>query len=384
MKKPSRNPNSRKRNPGRAPDRGQNQRGPSLRSSNPRGPNPRSSNPRSPNPRGSNQSSDRPDRNPDRRSNAGSTQSSERTSTPQNRNEIRGRNQRDVTQEKYSRADRGKKQRENREKDRGEYNRQERGSDRRGAPGKDRQPIKGKGAHGPRRRPRMPREVSILFEDDALIVLNKPAGLLAVPIKGSDVPSALSLLIAELKPRKQRALIVHRIDRFASGILLFAKTDRDRDSLIHQFLAHTPVRGYLAVVRGQLRAATGPLIHYFKRQGLFQQLRTAQDPDAARAELRYYVDRVFRDATLVKVELVTGLQNQIRAQFSALGHPIIGDRKYEPTEAEEHLIDRVALHAAHLEFTHPRSGERIKLDCQPPQDFQRLIRELDRAGRPRR
>ncbi len=92
-----------------------------------------------------------------------------------------------------------------------------------------------------RRRPRLSREVAVLYEDDAVIVLNKPAGLLAVPIKGSDVPSALSLLIAELKPRRQRALIVHRIDRFASGILLFAKTDRDRDTLIRQFLAHTPV-----------------------------------------------------------------------------------------------------------------------------------------------
>src|SRR5579864_2193424 len=143
-------------------------------------------------------------------------------------------------------------------------------------------------------RPGLSREVAVLYEDDAVSVLNKPAGLLAVPIKGSDVPSALSLLIAELKPRRQRALIVHRIDRFASGILLFAKTDRDRDSLIRQFLAHTPVRGYLAVVRGQLPAATGPLIHYFKREGLFQQLRTAKDRDAARAELRYYVDRVFR------------------------------------------------------------------------------------------
>jgi 23S rRNA-/tRNA-specific pseudouridylate synthase len=100
------------------------------------------------------------------------------------------------------------------------------------------------------RRPRLSREVAVLYEDDAVIVLNKPAGLLAVPIKGSDVPSALSLLIAELKPRRQRALIVHRIDRFASGILLFAKTDRDRDALIKQFLAHTPVRQYLAVVRG--------------------------------------------------------------------------------------------------------------------------------------
>ena len=197
----------------------------------------------------------------------------------------------------------------------------------------------------------------MLYEDDAVIVLNKPAGLLAVPIKGSDVPSALSLLIAELKPRRQRALIVHRIDRFASGILLFAKTDRDRDALIRQFLAHKPVRKYLAVVRGRLKEESGTLVHYFRREGMYQQLRTARDPEAARAELRYAVERTFADATLVRVELVTGLQNQIRAQFSAIGHPLIGDRKYHPKEAEEQLIDRVALHAAYLEFVHPRTGE---------------------------
>jgi len=234
------------------------------------------------------------------------------------------------------------------------------------------------------RQPRLSREVAVLFEDDALIVLNKPAGLLAVPIKGSDVPSALSLLIAELKPRRQRALIVHRIDRFASGILLFAKTDRDRDALIRQFLAHKPVRQYLAVVRGRLNEESGTLVHYFRRQGMFQQLRTARDPEAARAELRYKVERAFADASLVRVELVTGLQNQIRAQFSAIGHPLIGDRKYHRKEAEEQLIDRVALHAAHLEFVHPRSGERIIIDCPLPQDFQNLVRQLERAGRQRR
>ena len=214
-----------------------------------------------------------------------------------------------------------------------------------------------------RRQPRLSREVAVLYEDDALIVLNKPAGLLAVPIKGSDVPSALSLLIAELKPRRQRALIVHRIDRFASGILLFAKTDRDRDTLIRQFLAHTPVRKYLAVVRGRLKEESGTLVHYFRREGMYQQLRTARDPEAARAELRYSVERAFADATLVRVELVTGLQNQIRAQFSAMGHPLIGDRKYHRKEAEEQLIDRVALHAAHLEFVHPRSGESMMVEC---------------------
>jgi 23S rRNA pseudouridine1911/1915/1917 synthase len=231
-----------------------------------------------------------------------------------------------------------------------------------------------------RRRPRSSREVAVLYEDDAVIVLNKPAGLLAVPIKGSDVPSALSLLIAELKPRRQRALIVHRIDRFASGILLFAKTDRDRDALIKQFLAHTPVRKYLAVVRGRLKQESGTLVHYFRREGMYQQLRSARDPEAARAELRYTVERTFADATLVRVELVTGLQNQIRAQFSAVGHPLIGDRKYHRKEAEEQLIDRVALHAAYLEFVHPRSGETITIECTPPPDFKHLIQQLSRSG----
>lgn len=235
--------------------------------------------------------------------------------------------------------------------------------------------------HEDRRRPGFSREVAVLYEDDVVVVINKPAGLLAVPIKGSNTPSALSLLVANLKLQRQRALIVHRIDRFASGILLFAKTDRDRDALVRQFLAHTPVRQYLAVVRGRPGSRAGTLVHYFRRQGMFQQLRTARDPQAARAELRYSVERVFQDASLVRVDLVTGLQNQIRAQFSAMGHPIIGDRKYRRAESSEQLIDRVALHASHLQFAHPRSGETVSIDCEPPQDFQHLVRELARHAR---
>lgn len=234
-----------------------------------------------------------------------------------------------------------------------------------------------------RRRPRFSRALSVLYEDDALVVIDKPAGLLAVPVKGSDAPSALSLLAARLQPRRQRALIVHRIDRFASGALLFAKTDRDRDALVRQFLAHTPVRQYLAVVRGRLGIEAGELVHYFRRQGMYQQLRTARDAQAARAKLKYSVERIFPDASLVRVELVTGLQNQIRAQFSAMGHPVIGDRKYHREESSEPLIARVALHAAHLDFVHPRSGKTISIDCKLPQDFQHLVRELSRSGRGR-
>ena len=238
-------------------------------------------------------------------------------------------------------------------------------------------------AHKDRRRPRFSRELSVLYEDDAVVVLDKPAGLLAVPIKGSETPSALSLLVARLKLKRQQAMIVHRIDRFASGALVFAKTAPDRDALVRQFLDHTPVRRYLAVLRGRLGVEVGTLVHYFRREGMYQQLRTARDPQAARAELRYSVERLFTDASLVRVELVTGLQNQIRAQFSAMGHPLIGDRKYHRAESSEQLIARVALHAAHLEFVHPRSGKSVSIDCKLPPDFQYLVRELSRSSRAR-
>jgi 23S rRNA pseudouridine1911/1915/1917 synthase len=224
----------------------------------------------------------------------------------------------------------------------------------------------------------------VLYEDDAVVVLDKPAGLAAVPIKGSGSPSALSLLAARLGPRRQRALVVHRIDRFTSGILLFAKTESDREILVRQFLGHTPVRQYLAVLRGRLAAKEGTLVHYFRRVGMYQELRTERDSEAARAELGYSVERLLSGATLVRVTLVTGLQNQIRAQFSAIGHPVIGDRKYHPAESSERLIARVALHAVHIQFVHPRSRESISIDCEAPPDFQRLILGLSPATRERR
>ena len=227
-----------------------------------------------------------------------------------------------------------------------------------------------------RRKPRSSAQLVKLYEDEAVVALNKAAKLLAVPTDHSDAPSALSLLSEELRARRQRALVVHRIDRYTSGILLFVKTWPDREALVRQFLLHTPVRQYLAVVRGHLAAPEGTLVHHFRQEGMFQRVTTSRDPKSARAELRYSVERRLRAASLVRVSLVTGLQNQIRVQFSAIGHPVIGDRKYNPAEASEKRITRVALHAAHLEFTHPRSGEIVSIDCEPPPDFQSLLQAL--------
>jgi RluA family pseudouridine synthase len=245
----------------------------------------------------------------------------------------------------------------------------------------------GKGRSAPaaagedQRRPRFSHDLEVLYEDDALIVVAKPSGMLAVPIPGASTPSALSLLAEALRPRRQRALIVHRIDRFASGALLFAKTEPDREALIEQFLGHTPVRQYLAVVRGPVEPAAGTLVHYFRRQGMYQQLRKPTDPHATRAELRYQVERPLRDASLLRIDLVTGLQNQIRAQFWAEGHPLIGDRKYAPSESAEALIARVALHACYLQIVHPRTGKNISVTCDPPADFRSLVSRLSRPRR---
>ncbi len=93
-----------------------------------------------------------------------------------------------------------------------------------------------------RRQPRASLELRVIYEDDAVVAVDKPAGLTAVPVEGTGMPSAFALVAEEMKRQRQRAYVVHRIDRFTSGVMLFAKTDRDRDALVKQFLSHTPER----------------------------------------------------------------------------------------------------------------------------------------------
>jgi len=208
------------------------------------------------------------------------------------------------------------------------------------------------------------------------VAINKPAGLLAVPVEGSAAPSAWSLLSARLKSKRRSVFVVHRIDRFTSGVMLFAKTEADRDAMVRQFLSHAPTRQYLAVVRGHLAEKQATLVHQLRREGMTQIVTKPNDTRSARAELKYSVERNLRAASLLRLTLVTGLQNQIRVQLSALGHPVIGDRKYCPAESAEPRIARVALHASHLQFLHPRSGVPTSIDCEPPADFQSLVRAL--------
>ncbi len=223
-------------------------------------------------------------------------------------------------------------------------------------------------------------------------MVNKPAGLLAVPIPRSKVQNMRDLLNEYLLRRKQKAIIVHRIDRYTSGLMVFAKNQRVHAHLVRQFLAHTPHRIYLTMVRGVPEAEEGELRHYLRltRHGFRQVVVEGEEQGGTLAITRYRLLARLKEVSLLEVQLVTGLKNQIRVQFWAAGHPILGDRHYDPAELREKAIDRQALHAFRLGFTHPGSGKYVAFQAPIPEDFRRLwkkyggnLSELDALQKPR-
>jgi 23S rRNA pseudouridine1911/1915/1917 synthase len=231
---------------------------------------------------------------------------------------------------------------------------------------------------GPRRRPvfRL-REEDLLFEDRDLVVVNKPPGLLAVPIPGSRAQNVRDLLDARLPPG-QRVGTVHRIDRYTSGLLVFAKNRPAQLHLIRQFREHTALRFYLALVRGRLEPSEGELRHHLMLTAHgFRQVVVRDDQEGgALAISRFRVLERLPDTTLVEAQLITGLKNQLRVQFRAVGHPVVGDRHYEPSEKERSSLDRQALHAHRLGFVHPRTKTPVEFSAPLPPDFVRLLKGL--------
>jgi 23S rRNA pseudouridine1911/1915/1917 synthase len=223
----------------------------------------------------------------------------------------------------------------------------------------------------------------VIYQDEDIIIVDKPVGLLAVPIPRSRAKNARDMLNQYLTARKQKAIIVHRIDRYTSGLMVFAKNKRAHGNLVKQFLAHTPKRVYLALVRGVPEPREGALKHYLKltKVGFRQQIVRGEDEGGSLAVTRYKVQEDFREAALLTIELETGLKNQIRVQLNAAGHPIIGDRHYVREETKEKLIDHQALHAYRLGFIHPSKGRFVEFEAALPPDFFKLLQKLRAAAK---
>lgn len=227
------------------------------------------------------------------------------------------------------------------------------------------------------------QRAEVIYEDPHLIAINKPAGILTVPIPGMKSSNLKECLDIYLESRKKHAQTVHRIDRYTSGIVLFAKTSKARDIMIRQFRNHEPARIYLALVRGIPDPPEAELVHFMKRikDGFRNVAVPESDPDGTRARMLYRVVEQYKNTSLIEIALDTGLKNQIRVQLSEIGHPTVGDRHYATDEQEEKLIDRQALHASRLEFHHPVTDEIIAITAPVPKDMKRLIIHYKNIGR---
>jgi len=226
--------------------------------------------------------------------------------------------------------------------------------------------------------------LSTVYEDDELIVLNKPAGLLTVPLaRRSEAPSVYGRIEDRLRSHgKRRPFVVHRIDRDTSGLVIFAKDAATQAALKDQFRRREPERVYWAVVYGSPQPASGMWRDHlvWDEDASIQKASHPRDPRAKEAISTYAVIDTFDRASLVEITLVTGKRNQIRLQARLRGHTLVGEQRY--TYGPDHLrpieFGRQALHAYRLAFTHPRSGEWLRFEAPIPADLRELLSRLRR------
>lgn len=237
-------------------------------------------------------------------------------------------------------------------------------------------------------RPRAPGALDILHQDDDLVVVNKPPGLLTVPLDGeSAAASVLALLHDRFRSHRRRTpLVVHRIDRDTSGLVIFALDAAARDALVAQFARRTPERGYLAVVAGHPDPAAGSWHDRlaWQEDACLQRPARDDDPEAKDAHSDYRVISTFAETSLLEVSLRTGRQGQIRVQAQLRGHALVGDRRYRSRAGQPGRgvpFPRQALHAQRLAFAHPGDGRRVEFVAPMPDDLRDLVDRLRRQAR---
>jgi len=221
-----------------------------------------------------------------------------------------------------------------------------------------------------------PQEIAlaIVHEDEHVLVIDKPAGLVVHPGSGNWEGTLLNALLhhAPNATRLPRAGIVHRLDKDTSGLLVVAKTEAAQQSLVRQLQARTVKRTYLAVARGVIaRDATvdAPIGRH-----PVQRTKMAVVDSGKPAVTHYRVRERFAAHTFIECDLETGRTHQIRVHLASIGHPLEGDPAYAGKAPR--LLARQALHAWRLGFVHPASGEAVRFESPLPQDLQELLERL--------
>jgi 23S rRNA pseudouridine1911/1915/1917 synthase len=216
-----------------------------------------------------------------------------------------------------------------------------------------------------RERPREPN-IPILFDDGAIVAIDKPSGLLTVATDAEKDDTAFVRLTAHLKARP---FVVHRLDRGTSGLLLFARSAAVRDVL--QAGWDAVEKTYLAIVQGSPPAQRGTVEnHLTEGANLRVKASATPGPDARRAVSHYRVLARRGDCSLVEVTIETGRKHQIRVHLAGLGCPVVGDADYGATADPAR---RLGLHATRLVFPHPVDGRRVELHSPLPLELSRIV-----------
>jgi len=238
--------------------------------------------------------------------------------------------------------------------------------------------------------------LNIVYEDDYIIVVNKPAGMVAHPALGNYSGTLVNALLHYTQKLSKlnepgRPGIVHRIDKDTSGLLLIAKDEWTHAQLAKQFSAHTIDREYWAVCWGLFDEKKGEIIGNIARSKKDRKIFTVSNTEGRYAHTFYEVIEEFEFASLIKLKLKTGRTHQIRVHMSHIKHPVFGDPTYggrrivygsnlpkmkSRVENLLQIMKRQALHAKTLGFVHPHTKEKVFLDSDLPEDMKMLLNKL--------
>ena len=218
----------------------------------------------------------------------------------------------------------------------------------------------------------------ILYEDDDIIVINKPFGLVVHPGAGNEKVTVVSAVLSHttLSPigAPDRPGVVHRLDKETSGIMVLAKNKEAHKNLADQFASHDLEKEYLAIIQGHIVNKKGRIQVAIERDPVHRQRMKATAVENGRMAISIFeVVEYLKNATLVRVKILTGRTHQIRVHMAFTGHPLLGDTTYGGRKfgKDEHF-----LHSAKLSFKHPVKGKEMTFEAEIPQRFKEILEEL--------
>ncbi|MDD4844521.1 MAG: RluA family pseudouridine synthase [Anaerotignum sp.] len=223
--------------------------------------------------------------------------------------------------------------------------------------------------------------LDILYEDEDVIVVNKPQGMVVHPAPGHTSGTLVNALMHHFGDAlsgingEKRPGIVHRIDKDTSGVLMIAKNDASHQSLAGQLAEHSITRKYNAIVFNGFQEDEGTVDQPIGRNPLDRKKMAVTQKHSRRAVTHYRVLERMGNFTLVEAQLETGRTHQIRVHLTFIGHPLLGDGVYGPKKQPFHL-DGQALHARVLGFVHPTTGKYMEFEAPLPENFENLLKRL--------